>query len=259
MTAGDIAYWSGSKVETVSPSNWNTSLGTPVGVVVIPRGVLPDGKARIIGFQYCYRLWNTSITDTSLTNYAKVPITDNVGFTSNSSNTFGTLPSDYFDGTQSYVDPLAKYRVNDNFIPSPYLGNKLNPEYCKELNEGNMLSDFNGFTNTQTLVGLGNSYEIANECWNYKDGVSKLQWYLPAIGELGFLAVRVIAIQNSFKLLGIYYEPVGIIQSSTEYDSSQYCAMSQQISNPELVVSCDISYAPKQFLLGPAIPFAMIE
>ena len=48
----DIAYWDGSKVKTVSQDKWDTSLGTPVGVVVIPSGFAPDGKARMISLKY---------------------------------------------------------------------------------------------------------------------------------------------------------------------------------------------------------------
>ena len=45
VIAGDIAYWDGSKVKTVSQENWDNSLGIPVGIVVIPAGFAPDGKA----------------------------------------------------------------------------------------------------------------------------------------------------------------------------------------------------------------------
>jgi hypothetical protein len=40
------------------------------------------------------------------------------------------------------------------------------------------------------LVGLGADYVAANACWNYKDGASNLQWYLPSMGELGYLMPR---------------------------------------------------------------------
>ena len=259
MTAGDIAYWNGSKVETVSPSEWNTSLGEPVGVVVIPKGMLPDGKARIIGIEYRNGTWSTTNTDTPLPNYTMVPTTDNAGSTSTGSNSFGALPSDNTDGVQSYVDPLAKYPTTSNLIPSPYLDRKLNPEYYKELSGGNMLSDFNGFSNTQTLVGLGSVYQLANNCWSYSDGVSNLQWYLPAMGELGFLGVRIGIIQNSFTLLGYSYSSAGVIVSSTEYDSNNYCCLKQTTGSESLISSCDISNAPKNFIIGPAYPFAMLD
>ena len=49
--AGDIAYWSEGKVDTVSYEEWNESLGTPIGVVVVPKGFAPDGKTRICGLK----------------------------------------------------------------------------------------------------------------------------------------------------------------------------------------------------------------
>jgi hypothetical protein len=48
------------------------------------------------------------------------------------------------------------------------------------------------------LVNLDSTvYHAANAAWCYKDGVSNLQWYLPAIGELTYLQVRQDKIDNS--------------------------------------------------------------
>jgi uncharacterized repeat protein (TIGR02543 family) len=83
-------------------------------------------------------------------------------------------------------------QVNHNTIPE-YTGvlEKPNTEYYKTIEGGNVLSDFNGLKNTQTLVGLGTDYEAANACWNYNDETnSGLQWYLPAMGELVYLRCR---------------------------------------------------------------------
>ena len=52
MKAGDIAYWDGSKVNITSVDEWSSSLGTPVGIVVIPKGFAPDGKTRIISLKW---------------------------------------------------------------------------------------------------------------------------------------------------------------------------------------------------------------
>ena len=223
--AGDVAYWNGSKVKTTPLSSWNTSLGTPVGVVVVPTGFAPDGKVRIIGLKGVYSSGNQSSShvsmkwgvtgDTSLTNFNRVPTTDNNGSTSTGSNNAGYLPSDNFSGATSFVDPKAKYYGLTPMIPSPYLGNTPNPEYYKEISGyNNALSDFNGLSNTQTLVGLGTGYTAANAAWKYKDGVSNLQWYLPAIGELGYLSPRFNVINNTLKALG------GVAVESRSYWSS---------------------------------------
>lgn len=172
--------------------------------MVIPEGMLPDGKARMISLRNVdssgnavtsatSMVWGPTSTDTSLTNYTKVPTTDNAGSTSTGSSSSGYLPSDNFTGVQSYVDAKAKYSISTPYTPSPYLGDDktLNPEYCKEISGyNNALSDFNGLSNTETLVGLGTDYVAANAAWNYSDGVSNTQWYLPAMGELGFLMPR---------------------------------------------------------------------
>ena len=235
---GDIAYWSNGSIKTTPLSSWSSSLGTPVGVVVVPSGFAPDGKIRLIGLKpvdsngnqsdsYQYLCWDTSsnYVDTSLPNYTMVPTTDNAGSTSTGSNYKGYLPSDKLTGAQSYVDPEAKYFGNTPYIPSPYLGDAPNPEYYKTLDGGNVFSDFNGLSNTQTLVGLGSNYEAANACWKYKDGSSNLQWYLPAMGELGYIMPRFNLINASLTAVGgVAVDTYYAFWSSSEYSSyGVYC------------------------------------
>jgi hypothetical protein len=102
------------------------------------------------------------------------------------------------------------------------MGDKLNPAYSQTIEGGNALSDFNGFSNTQSLVDEGVQYHAAHACWNYKDSAnSNLQWYLPAMGELGYLVARYKVINESIQAVGatslddydFYYH------SSSEYDS----------------------------------------
>ena len=236
-SVGDIAYWSNGNIKTTPLSSWSSSLGTPVGVVVIPSGFAPDGKVRLIGLKgvdsngnqsdsHQRLYWETSgnYVDTSLTNYNRFPTTDNAGSTSTGSNSYGYLPSDMFTGAQSYVDPEAKYYGSSRLIPSPYLGDGPNPEYYKEISGyNNALSDFNGLSNTQTLVGLGSDYEAANACWKYSDGVSNLQWYLPAMGELGYLMPRFNLINASLTAVdGVAVDSDCAFWSSSE--SSSYFA-----------------------------------
>lgn len=233
ILAGDVAYWDGSSVKTTPLSKYNTSLGTPVGVVVVPEGFAPDGKPRIISLKYVDASGNTSTSsnsmkwsnvkvDTSLTNYNRVPTTDNAGSTSNGSNSYGYLPSDNFTGAMSYVDSKAKYNQTRNLIPSPYLGDDktLNPEYCEAISGyNNALSDFNGLSNTETLVGLGADYVAANAAYKYNDGVSNLQWYLPAMGELGYLMPRFKEINSVITALGGVAVASYGFWSSSEYSS----------------------------------------
>lgn len=229
----DIAYWDGSKVKTISQDKWNSSLGTPVGVVVIPEGFAPDGKARMIGLKYVTSTggqWcpSSGYTDTSLTNYTQVPTTDNAGNTSTGAVEYAYLPSDKFTGTVSYVDPGTQYSGTGSImIPSPYITRdgkfEVNPEYYREILSGetnvNVLSDFNGLSNTEYLVGLGSDYAAANDCWNYKDSAnSTTQWYLPAAGELGFLMPRFNAINAAIESVG----GVAVGSSRGFWSSSEY-------------------------------------
>lgn len=236
--AGDVAYWDGSKVKTTQLSKWNTSLGTAIGVVVVPTGFAPDGKVRIVSLygvdangnksgSHVAMYWGGYRTDTSLTNYTKVPTTDNAGSTSSGSSSSGYLPSDNFAGATSFVDPKAKYSSTSNLIPSPYLGDSPNPEYYKTLSGNNALSDFNGLSNTQTLVGLGSDYKAANVCWKYNDGASTLQWYLPAMGELCYLMPRFNEVNNTLTALGglAFIISTGGFWSSSELDGYRTYSM----------------------------------
>ena len=176
-------------------------------------------------------IWGPNANDTILTNYSVVPITDNTGSISSGYSDMGMLPIQYTGEnlTISFVDPKAYYS-NDYLmyaIPSPYLGDDhtLNTDYCKELEGGNALSDFNGFSNTQTLIGLGVDYKAAHACWEYNDGVSDLQWYLPSMGELGFLAPRAGEIDTTTTELGGFLcsEHQYFTSSTESSENSYYC------------------------------------
>lgn len=200
---GDVAYWDGTKVKTIPVEGYYPTLGPAIGVVVVPEGFAPDGKTRIVSLYYVNEDGSKSNTPTTMkwslnTNItpnrqeSKLPTTDNAGSTTIGMDIIGFLPSDNFTGTQSYVDPLSKYSANyDNIkIISPYLGYKLNPDFYAEPNDYNVFKKFDGKQYTKNLVDLGSDYVSANACWNYKDGYSNIQWYLPTIGELAFFCVR---------------------------------------------------------------------
>ena len=263
--AGDVAYWDGSSVKTTPLSSWNTSLGTPIGVVVVPEGFAPDGKTRIISLKpvdkngnqsssHVEMVWGELGTDTSLTNYTKVPTTDNAGSTSTGSNRYGYLPSDNFTGMTSYVDSKAKYNNTriSIMIPSPYLGDAPNPEYYKTISGNNALSDFNGLSNTQILVGLGTGYTAANAAYKYKDVASNLQWYLPGMGELGYIMPRFNVINNTITTLGgLAIDGSYNFWSSTEYsDGYAYYLYTD---------NGDVDYDDKDYGYFYVRPFAILD
>ena len=173
--------------------------------------------------------------------YQKVPTTDNNGSTSTGSNLYGNLPSDQFSKTVSFVDPEAWYKRDDFNIPSPYAGDDLNPEYCKTLEGGNMLSDFDGLGNTQVLVGLGEENYAANACWKYKDGYSNLQWYMPAIGELGVLGARFSKVNNTIDQLGgLKLSYTRVLWSSTDHTdfAANYMSSGYHINYSQKFFDC---------------------
>lgn len=236
--AGDIVYYVNGGLKTIGYADWDASLGIPVGVITIPEGFAPDGKARMLALSGVTSsgtasssdqdmVWGGYGTDTSLTNYTKVPTTDNAGSTSTGSAGTAYLPSDKFTGTTSYVDPGTKYYNTSNaMIPSPYLTvdgkNEPNPAYYQTISGyNNALSDFSGLQNTQTLVGLGTGYTAANACWNYKDSAnSGIQWYLPAVGELGYMMPRFNEINAGLaKLNAVQLSSSSYYWSSSEYSS----------------------------------------
>ena len=141
--------------------------------MVVPQGFATDGKIRIAALNSSdvdgnasesdvkHRWYTSRYTNSGLTDFSYVTITDNTGTTSSGSNSYGRLPSDSFTGATSFVDPNAKYDTTEYFIPSPYLGDTPNPSYY---NEGNALSDFNGLNNTSYLVNTGANYYAAKAC-----------------------------------------------------------------------------------------------
>lgn len=49
QNAGDVVYYANGTLNVTPLSSYNESMGTAVGVIVISSGMLPDGKARMIG------------------------------------------------------------------------------------------------------------------------------------------------------------------------------------------------------------------
>lgn len=239
---GDIAYKAANGIiKVVNPDEWDSSLGTPVGVVVIPSGFAPDnGKARIVSLYWAsesstsstsasYMKWGPKGTDTSLTNYNRVPTTNNAGSTTTGSKSAGYLPSDKFTGSTSYVDSTAKYYGSTPYIPSPYLGDKPNPTYYVEISGyNNALADFNGKSNTDTLVALGSSYTAANAARNYKAaGAEEVEWYLPSMGELGYVMPRIGKIRTTLTLASV--------NASTLTDDSYWSSTENTLLNVYMI------------------------
>ena len=262
---GSIIYAeSNGKLKATSKDEWNSSLGTPVAVVVIPASHMPDGKCR--GMSLCnmsyvtpqtgtlatYQnsgdetangtnlMWGVNSTDVAgLTNYQSLMFSD--GQTSDGSKFF---PSDLYKGMSSIEiigDGTYPVTVIDNtvdtetawwyeigeggewggttgepFVISPYTSDgSQNPAY---ITAGQVLSDMDGKANTEVLVNASaikdtyssgafenvqSNYPAAFACHLFSTiGTVQNQWYLPALGELGYLYTRIKRINESLAALG---------------------------------------------------------
>ena len=226
---GDIIYFDTKKETLVSfpksnivGKNLSIVGWIPVGVVVIPNGLLPDKKARIVSMNWVDNngnksdkiiksYYHTGSSNAQNLEYFEVlPGTYNRNIDdifSTQPNDFCSLPSDmYYEingSTASIIDNESYYNVNSGFhIQSPYYNGNLNPNYLKEtINNSdlkNAMNHLNGLGNTEKMFEKQENYQIAKACYNYKAHTNdSLQWYLPSIGELSFLLARIKTIDAS--------------------------------------------------------------
>lgn len=233
---------------------------TPVGVVVIPgsHDVYGTGQCAVMSLvemncdtpdigsivrQGMY--WGRFGTDIStLTNFDVVCHVDSSGSSLTGTNSFAYLPSDNLSGTQCPHDPTAYWRQNNYRAPSPYLTdgsrNSMYYQTSSPSSSTNALSDFNGITNTTKIVtkrgtkdysswkpklNIETDYPAASCCnMFYTNGTKQGDWYLPAYGELGYMAVRLKAINEAIsKVTTLYGSSVGVSVDTTVYwSSSEY-------------------------------------
>ena len=216
IEAGTIVYYDGT-LKYCSQSEWVSSLGTPVAVVVVPNTHTPDGTVRCMaatgvnadGSQATSDIgmaWGPMGTDTPLPNLKAVPTWDNtVGGTIGSSYSGYLSSNKGFSGVTDCLDCTLKYYDNAGpFIPNPYLPDgSPNPDYRSTTITNNACADFDGSGNTAVLVGLSAAYSAANACHLYNtNGISAGEWYLPACGELGYIMPMFNQIQASLNAVG---------------------------------------------------------
>lgn len=228
---GDIVYVANGNICSIDREDWISTLGTPIGVVVIAKDFLPDKKCRIVSLMGCGEYaWDTSSgTDTTLTNYNVFPTSPSNAVVSNLSNN-GCFATDYYSDIISYYDPESGYLTDSssNYIISPY---NQSGEYNNHLEVSasgynNAFTDMDGKNNTLFLCNLGSRYKAANIAHNYTDGVSDLEWHLPSFGELGMWFARAKLVDESLQIIGAETLPRDIIQCSTEVSSTKVWTIS---------------------------------
>ena len=210
INAGTIVYWDGSKLKYhPSYETWNSSIGTPVAVVVVPSNHTPDGTVRAMALtgvnadgsaasSNVSMVWGPT-GDTSLPLLDKVPTWDNIIGGTIGNSGYGYLSSNnsqgIFTGSTDCLDSSLKYSITYGpFIPNPYLPDgSPNPDYRNivEATSANCLSDFDGAGNTAVLVGLGTAYTAANACYNYSTSGIPIQIILHQV----FLFINGIYLQ----------------------------------------------------------------
>ena len=206
---------------------------------------------------------NTSLDIPELPNLTQVPLIS-TALTSNeitgvtSGETSGAyLPSTNFTSNKpaagNGLDTLAGYTGYTPYIPSPYLENgDRNPSYYTTDTtkypklSANCLSDFNGKSNTEIILTyatgqtdwrtastITNSsnvgyYPAACCAWRYHTpGTNQGDWYLPGMGELGYMIARFNEIQTTLNKLSSLYGNSSVVSlnssdgywSSSEYDT----------------------------------------
>ena len=232
-----------------------TANSNVVGVCVIPDGLLPDRKARFMSVLAIttestagstsenYFSWSNNRKTVLSKQYTELPC---VGL--NEDNGTGVItnqvehsyyksfmPSDsensYFTALTALTNPydsVTKFAFNDSdhHIPSPFMNNGAFNENYSTLftTDGtafdNALSDFDGFRNTQILIKDADVV-AAKHCAIFNPGYGNGKWYLPAVGELGFIMPRFEVINSKLSALGssgVQLDADSEYWSSTEYD-----------------------------------------
>lgn len=164
------------------------------------------------------------------------------------------LPSDMFQtGIVCLTDPTTRYYDNVDtgrtFTPSPYIMENKNPLYSAPSYGGgkNPLSRFDGKSNTATLVNnatgqtgwktattitssAGKGYfPMACCCWRYSTvGTNQGDWYLPAMGELGYLIPRFNKLNETINMLNRKFGKCATQISDGNVGSQNYMSSTPQ-------------------------------
>ncbi len=248
-------------------TDYPTSRYVPQGIVVIPQGFASE-QARMMSLvnmsketpesgttQYEYIIWGkynevvAGLTDFGVSNrYQK--LVDPSGSFTNSNNSWGYLPSDKFRSPRNAADVITAWiNQQSNLLPSPYTSVwERNIQYGQGAQDASMLSDVDGKSNSGVLLAAetyqpnwamdatidgsqqAKHYPAALCCARYfAEGTNAGDWYLPAIGELGYVMVRwkiiraaLRAVQAVDASLAVPLHESHFYWSSTEF--SQYLA-----------------------------------
>lgn len=246
--AGDICFYSKVKntIIVVSKTDFQPELYpaneyTPIGVVVVPssHNIYGANKCSIISLNWInsnsetggaaqshYWLGNTS----SIGKTQGVPLLLDMNSNTGGYNYYigvgdfpyqggGKIPT---NNTMDIKCGYGSHTTNGWYVPSPYLNDdSKNPSYFMNSFNSNNTTYINGLTDFSgsNILLLQKSYTPFDLCNKYyTDGTIKGGWYIPTIGELGYLMARIDDIENSINIIKSNY---GIGYSILNYGLSQ--------------------------------------
>lgn len=204
----DIKFLSPNHIESFSNSG---SSGIPIGVVVIPSShdVYSTKQYSIIGLSSTKAKWGGENVDCpELPNYIRVNKIENDG--SIGASAYCYLPSDSFTGALS-TDGFSRYSSEgegNNEGPSPFLSNlERNSQYGEAVSTfTSAFRDFDGKESTRIIVDSVSNSDAAKYCDTYAVATTVAgDWYLPGLGELGYLLLNRKKILNTLDLLSKYF------------------------------------------------------
>ena len=203
---------------------------------------------------YKYMFWGQNNVDISnMTNYNKVCYVGSNGSVNKDVQgvtNAAYLPSDKFTTVQNPYDKDTYFYYNNSYYyaPSPYneddTRNAAYYQTSSPSSSKNAMSDFDGIGNTTKLINLATAQSdwksastIINNyysgyspaaccCWRYHtDGTEQGNWYLPAMGELGYIMPKLKKINQAINtLISAYGSGVGVqVDGVGSYWSSSEC------------------------------------
>lgn len=210
----------------------------------------PDNGSNFSSFMF-----GSNYTDITLNSYTFVsvisPKNTSTKIEPDASLAQGYLPSDKYKGGSypSLTDSDAGYAYvsygSRYFIPSPYDNGYKSIYYSYPLDTNeSCMSDFDGVYNTNIFLSLATAqsdwrtaseitnystpgyYPVVCCCWRYHTiGTNQGDWYLPAIGELGYYFARYSIIRKTLDNFELDSEYIGHYWSSTPSNQSQVWAL----------------------------------
>lgn len=243
----------------VSPTKYSMFQGQEVGIVGIKKGLLPDGKGRIISTNFMdlstpttgskngtpSLCWGASGDISGLNYLNQVPCIDNSGTLTTSIQTIqnqGYVPSTQYNDIASLITGYGyKSSVSaGKYCPCPFLSDgTLDPNFIATSTTlpgtstvttiANALADFDGAGNTQKIMA-NCTVQIptnSNSAGNYPAAhlctlynIGNLDWYLPSSGELELIQANQAVINTTRTILGQSTLKSYFYLSSTLYSSS---------------------------------------